>query len=212
MRQGPHRGWDALKMCARPERVLGKDRQNWVPESLPPPYVSPALTRAVDYLDLVWRLRFDKGKHLTSFPEAANVVALETDCSTSEQFEKGLSALADTFKHFKIDPALFAPKEFRGDQTLGQLEEVLRKQLDPPEYQGAKKAIDILRATNNLRAAAQHSKTRFNKFEELQALGIQYYPDVGWKETWNQLRAKVVEALYSISTGLKNAGEQGVRR
>ena len=30
------------------------------PESLPTAYVSPALTRALDYLDLVWRLRFDK--------------------------------------------------------------------------------------------------------------------------------------------------------
>jgi hypothetical protein len=128
-------------------------------------------------------------KQLTNFPEAINVAALEADCSTGEQFEKGLSALADTFKHFKIDPALFAPESILREQTLKQLDEVLRKQLDPLEHESVKQAIKILRRTNDLRAAAQHSRTSVNKLEALQALRIQYYPDVSWKEEWNQLKA-----------------------
>ena len=55
-------------------------------EDKPPNYVAPSLTRALDFVDTAWRLRFGKSRRLVDLPSAASTAALERDCATEQDF------------------------------------------------------------------------------------------------------------------------------
>ena len=68
-------------------------------------------------------------------------------------------------------------------------------------------AVQKLRAANNLRVGAAHgaSSARERRLKAQTTLAIQFYPDATWGETWNQLRARVTDALSEITAALRQS-------
>jgi hypothetical protein len=166
-------------------------------EKRPPAYVSPALSKALDYLDAVWRLRFAIKDHLVIIGSAGNIATLEADCTNAEQFERGLSALCDTFRRLQVPDSLL-DTTISADQTLKRLKAALDKLLGGASEQ-ITGSIETLQAINEWRTAAQHTGTKANRALAEKMLGIRYYPSIGWAAVWNELRSKAVQALDRIS-------------
>ncbi|MFE9958942.1 hypothetical protein [Micromonospora sp. NPDC005299] len=59
-----------------------------------------SLVAALDYLDVVWRLRFDAG--LLVVPSAERAARLAFDATTAEELDNRLSALGEMFKGFDV--------------------------------------------------------------------------------------------------------------
>jgi hypothetical protein len=52
-------------------------------EDMPPAYVAPSATRALDFVDTAWRLRFGKSRRLVNLPSAESTATLERECITN---------------------------------------------------------------------------------------------------------------------------------
>jgi hypothetical protein len=87
-------------------------------EDKPAKYASPALTQAIDFLDAIWRLRFDKNR-------ATAMANLEISCSTQEDFQARLVALGDVLQAMDIPTDLVGDDPVRG--TLNRLKAALQK-------------------------------------------------------------------------------------
>lgn len=175
-------------------------------EDKPPAYAAPALTQALDLLDSIWRLRFGKKHALVKLPSATSMANLERDCSSREEFQTRLIALADVIGAMNISDTLLGQNKDKEEGSLNRLEAALLEALPEGEdRQSAMKAISLLRAANALRRAAAHggSGARTERVRAEEALKIAHYPDVSWKEVWDQLRARMVEALTTIASVLR---------
>ena len=167
-------------------------------------YVSPALAQALDLLDSVWGLRFGKNQALVKLPSTISIADLERNCSTHEEFLARLIALADVLGAMSIPDVLVNQEKIDG--SLNRLEAALRKNvLEESDRDSALAALPVLRAANALRRAAAHGggTARVDRVRAEQTLRIAYYPDVSWNEVWNQVRARAVEALTSITSALR---------
>jgi hypothetical protein len=162
-----------------------------------PRYTTPMLTVALDYLNTVWRLKFGTDRALIRLRSAATTAALETGCSTREEFQSRLSDLADAFNLFDV-PAGNLPKE---SGTIKRLAACLKDLLDSGEMERADRALKTLEAVNETRVAFQHTSTRANLASAFNALGIPS-PRPGWGECWDIVRARTAHALTIISTEL----------
>jgi hypothetical protein len=112
-----------------------------------PVYVSPALTRALDYLDTAWRLRFRDAGRLVTTPSIEKAGSLERECATREEFGERVIALADIIAAFQadgvLDPATL--KERKG--SLSRLEAALSLNItDQVPLSRALAAVIVLRA------------------------------------------------------------------
>jgi hypothetical protein len=176
------------------------------PDSPPRPYVAPALSHALDFLGAVWRLKFGKRQRLIQPTRVTPIADLERDCSTREELQSRLSALADTFKLIRIDDQLLGdhPRkdQIRPEQSFKRLEAALENVLPSESLDRVKTAIRQLAAINDLRVTAQHSETSANRAVSLKTLGIADYPDASWKEMWDQVRSRAASALGTIATEL----------
>jgi hypothetical protein len=82
----------------------------------PVAYVSPALTRALDYLDTAWRLRFKPGQPLVVSPGAISMGALERECDTMQDFNDRLIALGDVLGVLQVPDCVFDPVNLPKDR------------------------------------------------------------------------------------------------
>lgn len=168
-------------------------------EDRAPVYQVPMLTQALDLLDAIWRLRFDQKGRLLRLRSVANAGVLEMTCSNSEEFQVRLSALADIFESLQIDSNLVKDKDIKAEQTFKRMKAVLKGAIaDEPGLNSAFSAIQKLEALNELRVAFQHTDTKANRVRAQLDLGIQFYPDVSWKQVWDDLRSRIVLALATI--------------
>jgi hypothetical protein len=85
------------------------------PAAPPMSYLSPAISLAFDFLDAVWRLKFGKEHKLLQLRLLTPTTDLERGCSTREEFQSRLSALADTLKSMRIDDQLLKDHPKKGD-------------------------------------------------------------------------------------------------
>ena len=173
----------------------------------PAAYLAPALTRNFDALDDAWRLLFRKD-HLVVMPSVASIAALERDCVTEQDFNDRVIALGDVLAAFAIPAELLNGSNKKVEGSLTRLEMVLKKQVaDDAHRARAIEAVQKLRAANNLRVGAAHgaSSARERRLKAQTTLAIQFYPDATWGETWNQLRARVTDALSEITAALRQS-------
>ena len=73
-------------------------------------YLSPALTCALDFLDMAWRLRFPKADRLVVPPSLESAASLERACSTREEFNERVMNLADVLGGLRVPHDLFDPE------------------------------------------------------------------------------------------------------
>jgi hypothetical protein len=64
------------------------------------------LTRALDFLDTAWRLRFGKSQALVGLASATSIAALERDCATDQDFADRVIALGDVLSALSISDSL----------------------------------------------------------------------------------------------------------
>jgi hypothetical protein len=97
--------------------------------AVPPPIPgSPfGLVAAVDYLDVVWRLKF--GSPLVTLPGAERVAWLATEATSPAEFNGRLSALGEVLKGIVVPGAA-------KDRPLRRLEALLTRDLPPKRWSG----------------------------------------------------------------------------
>lgn len=177
-------------------------------EDSAPVYIPPALTRAFDYLDTTWRLRFKDAGRLVMTPSIERAASLERECVTREQFGERVIALADVLAAFKPESVLDSAALDEHKGSLARLRAALSLHIrDQVQLSSALHAIDILRAANNLRLGVAHGGYRARSAGATAevVLGIRLYPEGSWHVAWNDLRSRVTEALSVIAGVLRES-------
>lgn len=119
--------------------------------------------------------------------------------------------LADVLRALRVPDDLFDPEP--GSDTwrsLKRLEGVLKKcVLDDVRRTRAIQGVAMLRKTNDLRTGTAHGGHTARADAEIAArtLGIALYPHETWAHTWDQLRARVTDALNAIISALREPQE-----
>jgi hypothetical protein len=183
--------------------------QYWVmptAQDQPSAYVSPALTRVLDYLDTAWRLRFRKADRLVTSPSVENAGSLERACVTREEFGNRIIALADMLAALQPDSVLDAATLDKVKGSLSRLEVAINQNIvDLARRSRAIDGVNLLRAANDLRAGVAHGgyKARAAAVNAERGLGVTFYPNESWGRTWDHVRARVTEALSWIAAVLR---------
>jgi hypothetical protein len=170
------------------------------------PFVPEALPEALDFLHATWCLAFGKKYRLLNLRRAMDTATLVAPCTTRKDFVACMSALDDIVKSMKIDDDLLAEsdlgkEDIKGDKTLNRLGACLRNKIsDPGQLQAGIDSVDVLRRTNQIRVALQHSGRSNELPRMLASLGLSQSDD--WAERWTAIRAHVTEALVDIRKAL----------
>ncbi|MEU4781794.1 hypothetical protein [Micromonospora sp. NPDC023633] len=147
-----------------------------------------SLVAALDYLDVVWRLRFGAG--LLVVPSAERAARLAFDATTAEELDNRLSALGEMFKGFDVP----------GDQqqgTLRRLRSFLSGHLTAEAMVRVESALTTLQNVTHIRNAGQHMDAALAAADALRSFGLTY-PISDIREAWQSVQAHVVSALGAL--------------
>jgi hypothetical protein len=151
-----------------------------------------AIVEALDFLDAVWRLTFDR-QRLIGTTALVHIARLEQQAVDRQDVRDRLSDLADVFDALEI-PAPLAPSPPGREGTLLRLNRLLsEKIIDPEGIERVSVAVEKLRAVVRIRAGLQHSGAGPSLPASFAVLGIGYPPD--WTLVWDQIKEAVIEAL-----------------
>ncbi|SCG78142.1 hypothetical protein GA0070613_6476 [Micromonospora inositola] len=165
--------------------------RGWIEPARQPAAVlaSPlSLVGALDYLDVVWRLRFGAG--LLVVPSAERAARLAFDATTAEELDNRLSALGEMFKGFDVP----------GDQqqgTLRRLRVFLADHLTAEAMVRVESAVTTLQNVTYMRNAGQHMDAALQAAEALRSFGLTY-PISDIREAWQTVQTHVVSALGAL--------------
>lgn len=162
------------------------------------PVLSPlSLLEQIDFLDSTWRHLF--GEPLLNVATTAHVGGLALGCRNKEEFTARLTDLAAVLDSLRVPGRLLPPGEEaprRG--ALKKVEAALRHASDDPEAEARiSGAVSTLRLLVDVRAGYQHSDAKKRLPGNFATLGIPY-PPTDWEKTWNQIRARGVDALAAL--------------
>jgi hypothetical protein len=157
-----------------------------------------ALLEALDYFALAWRVTF--GRALLRLRSVSDATGLLVPCASRADVQSRLSDLADILKRFDIPDELLDAKDrdTRADSTLVRMEALLRAKLEQDDFEAAKRSTDMLKAVARARAGLQHSGATGELPPKLAALGVAY-PPTDWASAWDEIRARVTEALRNLA-------------
>lgn len=147
-----------------------------------------SLVAALDYLDIVWRLRFGAG--LLVVPSAERAARIVFEAATAEEFDNRLSALGEMFKGFDVP----------GDQqqgTLRRLRTFLASHLANEAITRVDAALATLQNVTHVRNAGQHMDAALEAATALPSFGLTY-PVTDFQHAWQSVQAHVVLALDSV--------------
>lgn len=162
-----------------------------------PPLVSPfTLPGAIDYLDVVWQLRF--GKQLVVPPGVERSARLAFTATTPEEADSRLSALSELLKNLQVEGV----EQVKGGHTLERLGPYLCRILPEEAHERMRNAVAVLNAARHLRAAGQHHAAQREAVSAYQILGLRY-PVVNWQAAWAHIQAVVASAIDAIRDELQ---------
>ncbi|GAA3335881.1 hypothetical protein GCM10020358_05910 [Amorphoplanes nipponensis] len=154
-----------------------------------PVVVSPLnLVTALDYLNVVWQLRFRA--NLLIIPSVERSARLAFDATTAEEFDNRLSALGEMFKGF--DPP---GNDHQG--SLHRLRVFLRDHLPAESVARVEPALATLRSATHIRNAGQHFDAATDAAMALPELGLTY-PIIDFTHAWRTVQVHVTQALDTI--------------
>jgi len=166
-----------------------------------------AVERALDDLDVRWRLAFEN-RHVVRLPGAADVSVLALRCSSRDEFERRLSVLADIMKRLDVPDDLFPPGTElpEATHTHRRLELLFESKLAGEELDQVKGAISTLRRINMLRAGGQHGgEAAKDRARAADALGVPL--DERWDDAWERVRALTARALRDIGEAVRRVAD-----
>jgi hypothetical protein len=166
--------------------TIGLPPQPWLP--LHPSSLS--LPEAIDYLNAVWRASVGSRTALIRISRAEAAAKLALDCSTVDEFESRLSAVAGILAQLRL------PQE-TGDKKLIDLRKFLEQILSDDSATRAQDAVNVLRDVVALRVWRQHPGTEEVAADAARRLGVAL-PSESWGATWDHIRKLAVSALSAI--------------
>ncbi len=106
-----------------------------------------------------------------------------------------MSALDDTFKLLEVGDELLPSGQhgIHKTSTFDRLQACLEPGLDEADAARLRQALGLLKATNDIRVAAQHGGTKRSLPRAFERLGLRF--TASWAESWGGVQAKVIEAL-----------------
>jgi hypothetical protein len=153
-----------------------------------------SLPEAIDYLDVVWRLRF--GQPLFAAFGATAGAKLGSGCSTQDEFDSRMSALADVLGHIKVpDPERDGVPKSPG--SLERLRMCLVEVLPDERHERIALEIGHLKDLARIRAGAQHRDAAADAAARYLRLDLDY-PPRDLDSAWRHLSARAVSALNAI--------------
>lgn len=154
-----------------------------------------SLPAAIDYLDTVWRLSFNR--QLVGFPGVERSARLAFDVSTPEEADSALSALAEVLKSLQV-PGVAGVS----GHPLQRIVPFLENHLPGEAIPRVMDAVERLNAARILRAAAQHAGAQADAVRAHTVLGLAY-PVANWSAAWSQVQATVAHAMDVIREELQ---------
>ncbi len=154
-------------------------------------YESPfTLPAALDYLDVVWKLKF--GEYLVSHVGSERICRLSTAISTSDELDSCLSAFAEMAKGFRAPgfPGV-------GGHPLERLPVFLKSKLPQESHNMIDEAVELLDTVRKLRHGSQHfghHNTAPSQWAKLK-LG---YPIIDYSTAWKKIQSTLAGALDTI--------------
>jgi hypothetical protein len=176
------------------DAYLAPPRPDLVVESIPP----LSLLAALDFLDVVWLLRYKT--RLLRLPSAVAAASLSEEAHTADEFDARLSALGQVLKGLSVPRTKGAnhPVQFFAAKLLADL---------PPEsHERVQRSIAVLEAAVLVRNAQQHAHAAPDSVNALGALGLTY-PVTEWASAWVTIRNGVTTALWAIREELQGSLE-----
>ncbi len=196
---------DVTDIAAYVDRLL---LQQPAAPTLPPAAPSPFdLVAALDYLNVVWELKF--GRRLFQFHVAEHIAKLSFPAVTREEFDAHSSALVDILRQAdaSLDPAP-APTAQKGrsrkkrDHPLVRFEAHLLNKLDPASEDLIARHVDVLEAVLFVREAGQHSGAGRRGAAAMIELGAGF-PPRDWESAWTIIEHRAIESLSAIREELQ---------
>lgn len=165
-----------------------------------PRYQSPfTLPAAIDYLDVVWKLKF--GEYLVTHVGLERSARLADDIATPEELDSCLSALAELFKGLKV-----SGKPGLDGHPLIRLSGFLKDKLSEESYRRVENAVEIMNAARTLRHAGQHYGSHDTAPGKWAIFGIDY-PIFDWPSAWRQIQTIVAGAVDAIRSEIQGSLE-----
>jgi hypothetical protein len=147
-----------------------------------------ALPEAIDYLNAVWQMQSEHMNPLISIGRAEASARLAKECSSSEEFDAGLSAFATVIDCLDVPGA--------GGRLI-DLRNYLEQRLPEGSRTRAIEAVDDLRAVIDIRVWRQHDETHKRLETGMRRLNVRL-PSADWRTTWSTVQWKSVRALNAI--------------
>ncbi|MEY2590530.1 MAG: hypothetical protein QOJ67_2514 [Acidimicrobiaceae bacterium] len=156
-----------------------------------------ALHEALDFLDLAWRLAFDRP--LIGLTTTAGIASLALEPSSRSEVETRLSALGDVLHQLHVADELLpaAPDKKKVTGSLNRVETCLRSRVVDAELEMALQALRTLRHVMRVRAGLQHAGARGGMETSFAQLAIEFPPQ-DWRVMWNELTARCVASLVAL--------------
>lgn len=159
-------------------------------------YQSPfTLVAAIDYFDVVWRVKF--GNHLVVPPGVERSARLANDVSNFEEFDSCICALAELLKNIRVPGSAG-----KGGHPLERLSPFLGEHLPQESHVRVEKAVGILDTARQLRHASQHHSDNLDPPRLWARLGINY-PVFDWPSAWKQIQELATGAIDSIRSEIQ---------
>lgn len=205
-----HPGWydawrpgkflDRFAGCASVEEYLVRMADLWHPPSPPSPLVAPSplgLANALDYLDVVWRLKF--GRRLLVLPGAEKTTRLAFDAGSAEEFDSRLSALGDILSALDASGL----KGTSGGHAVQRIFDAMPLECPGVDRGRLDRAHPVLKAAIDLRNGLQHhGKDPQRVVDALSAFGLPY-PVLNHTTAWRTITPTVVEALNTLREAIQ---------
>jgi len=151
-----------------------------------------ALVGAIDYLDTVWQLRFNK-KKLVHFESLERAALLALPVHSADGFDTALSAFADVVGHLSVPDQPGAQDQ----HPLTKLDAFLAPRLQGANAQRIHDALTTLTLIKTVRHGMQHSKAAPDAAAALHTLGIGY-PVRDWAWAWDAIRHAAINAFEAL--------------
>lgn len=202
--------WETLQLTPELRRFAGvssfDDYMERMGSYMTPPQSAPSrqshspftLPASVDYLDVVWTLRF--GQPLVVPPGVERSARLAFDASGPDEADTRLSALSELLKGLRVPgvPGI-------DGHPLARLGPFLESHLPTESHSCLQDAVGILDAARQLRAGGQHVGARAKTVEAHHRLGLSY-PMADWSLGWEQIQVAVAEAFDAIRDEIQASG------
>lgn len=153
------------------------------------------LAAELDFLDAVWRSKFDKHVRLLALPGAITVSSISADAEGAEQFDARMSALGQILKSFQIPDAA-------GSHPIQRLAARLWRDLPPESSARVDSAIGMLESAVAIRNGGAHDRAAPDAIAALGRFGVGY-PITDWLDAWRSIRSHAASALATIREELQ---------